>query len=177
VRKIVYYVASSIDGFICRPDHSIEGFVGDGSAVSKYLEDLKTFDTVLMGRKTYEFGYKYGLEPGSPPYPHMQNYIFSKSLRFENQDDCVKVHRPSIDIITSIKKEKGTDIYLCGGGQFAGWLLENEQIDILKLKLNPLVLGDGIRLFGHSKKEMRMQLMETQTFDKGVQIMTYNLHY
>ena len=177
MRRIIYYVATSIDGFISRPDHSIEGFVGDSSAVTRYLEDLQKFDTVLMGRRTYEFGYNYGLEPGKPAYPHMRNYIFSNSLKFSKQHEGVKVLTLSTDIITSIKEEKGTDIYLCGGGQLAGWLLENNQIDILKLKLNPLVLGDGILLFGGSKKETRLELVESEQFDKGVQIMTYRINY
>ncbi len=64
--KIVYYVASSIDGFIAGVNDDISGFVPGGSGVEKYLSDLKSFKTVIMGRRTYEFGYQFGLEPGQP---------------------------------------------------------------------------------------------------------------
>ena len=76
MRRIVYYVAASIDGFISGPDGDIAGFVEGGSGVDKYLDDLGRFDTVIMGRKTYEFGYRFGLQPGQPAYPHMRHFCF-----------------------------------------------------------------------------------------------------
>ena len=177
MRNIVYYVASSIDGFISRPDQSIEGFVGESEGVVKYLEDLRNFDTVIMGRRTYEFGYRYGLQPGQPAYPHMQHYIFSGSLNFDSHHNNVHVCVPDLDIIKKLKEDRGTDIYLCGGGDFAGWLLDNEQIDILKLKLNPLILGRGIRLFGNSTKDVQTEVIESILYDQGLQVITYKIKY
>ena len=84
--KIVYYVATSLDGYISGLNEDISGFVGEGNGVVKYLDDLKSYSTVIMGRKTYEFGYKYGLEPGKLAYPHMDHYIFSSTLRLKDQD-------------------------------------------------------------------------------------------
>ena len=177
MRNIVYYVASSIDGFIARPDHSIEGFVGQGSGLTKYLDDLQHFDTVIMGRKTYEFGYRYGLQPGQPAYLHMKHHIFSRTLRFNNPHDAVHVCPFDLGIIKKLKEEHGTDIYLCGGGDFAGWLLDNAQIDILKLKLNPLILGEGIRLFGSSRKDFLLKLVDSTVYEEGLQIITYGIQY
>lgn len=175
MRKIVYYVASSLDGFICGPHEDISTFVGTGNGVAKYLEDLSDFDTVIMGRKTYEFGYKFGLKPGQRAYPHMTHYIFSNGLTLENSDPKVHVRPVEIERIKELKTETGTDIYLCGGGIFAGWLLDNDLIDALKIKLNPIILGDGVRLFGNSKKALRLELTDTGKFDKGLQIMTFHL--
>ena len=177
MRKIVYYVATSIDGYIAKRDHSIEGFVGDGDAVDQYLNDLQIFDTVIMGRRTYEFGYNYGLVPGEPPYNHMKNYIFSDTLRFENNHPNVIVCPRDLKLVQQLKIEEGTDIYLCGGGDFAGWLLDHEQIDTLKIKLNPLILGDGIRLFGNSTKNCKMELVNSTAYNKGIHIMTYDVLY
>jgi dihydrofolate reductase len=177
MRNIVYYVASSIDGFISRTDQSIEGFVGESEGVVKYLEDLRNFDTVIMGRRTYEFGYRYGLQPGQPAYPHMKNYIFSKSLNFDSHENNVHVCAPDLHLIRKLKEDKGPDIYLCGGGELAGWLLDNEQIDILKLKLNPLILGQGIRLFGNSTKDVQTEVIDSILYDKGLQVITYKMKY
>lgn len=58
MNKIIYYVATSLDGYISGLDEDISGFVGVGSGLQKYLDDLKGFETDIMGRKTYEFGYK-----------------------------------------------------------------------------------------------------------------------
>lgn len=177
MRKIVYYVASSIDGFISGLNEDISGFVSGGNGVDKYLADLANFDTVIMGRSTYEFGYKYGLQPGQPAYPHMKHYIFSNSLKLENSDPRVQVKKLDLNEITKLQKKKGTDIYLCGGGQFAGWLLDHQKIDILKLKLNPLILGEGIKLFGNSTSKYRLDLLDSSTYENGLQIMTFSVIY
>ena len=175
MRRIVYYVAVSLDGFISGPEGDIEGFASGGDGVEKYFSDLKHYDTVIMGRKTYEFGYKFGLQPGQPAYPHMTHYIFSNTLKFLNSDSRVKVCPVSISVVEELKLNSGTDIYLCGGGEFAGWLLDHNQIDVLRIKLNPLILGSGVRIFGDSKHKLHLTLMDSEKFEHGLQIMTYNL--
>ena len=177
MKKIIYYVASSIDGFISGLDGDISGFAQGGNGVEKYLNDLQEFKTVIMGRNTYEFGYQYGLVPGTPAYPHMDHFIFSRTLSFENPHEKVKVKKLELNEIIRIKEEASTDIYLCGGGVFAGWLLENEQIDILKVKLNPLILGQGIKLFGNSKKNYKLNLIHSENYDNGLIINTYEIKY
>ena len=176
MQKIVYYIASSIDGFISGPNDDVSKFIYQGKGVEKYQEDLKSFETVIMGRSTYEFGYKFGATPGhpSPAYPHMKHYIFSNNLIFEYKSEQVEVKKVRIEEIIKIKKESTTDIYLCGGGQFAGWLLDNGLIDQLKLKLNPIILGDGVPLFGNSKTSLVVNLLEKESFDNGLQILTYD---
>ncbi len=177
MRKIVYYVASSIDGFISGLNDDISGFVGTGNGVDKYLADLANFDTVIMGRNTYEFGYKYGLKPGQPAYPHMKHYIFSNNLKLENPNQQVQIKNLDLAEIEKLQKEEGKDIYLCGGGQFAGWLLENKKIDTLKLKLNPLILGEGIKLFGNSSSNYKLALVNSSVYENGLQIMTFRIIY
>ena len=177
MKNIVYYVAISIDGFISGPDEDVSGFIAEGDGLSKYLEDLKDFKTVIMGRRTYEFSYKYGIEPGQPAYPHMQHYIFSKTLRFENQSEKLTICEIDLEIIKDLKRKSKSDIYLCGGGRFAGWLLENEIIDVLKIKLNPLILGDGISLFGTSQKSYQLKLVQNEVFNDGLAILTYQINY
>jgi dihydrofolate reductase len=105
----------------------------------------------------------------------MTHYVFSNSLTFDNPDPKVLVRPIRIEEIDKIKKQNGTDIYLCGGGNFAGWLLNNNQIDILKIKLNPLLLGKGVRILGDAGSDFKLELIETDRYDNGLQIMTYKL--
>jgi dihydrofolate reductase len=177
MRNIVYYVATSLDGFISGPDGDISGFVSKGSGVDQYLQDLQAYDTVIMGRNTYEFGYRFGLTPGQPAYSHMRHYIFSDHLSIEKLHPKVQIKPIQMDEIERIRKETGTDIYLCGGGEFAGWLLDNKKINTLKLKLNPMILSDGVRLFGKSKTKFQLELQESSPYDHGLQIMTYKILY
>jgi len=175
MNKVIYYVAGSLDGFISGVNGDISKFPHKRSAIEKYKADLQNFSTVIMGRKTYEFGYEYGLEPGQPAYPHMQHYIFSKTLKIEELAETVHIEKMTIERIKEIIAASQTNVYLCGGGQFAGWLLDNGLIDRLKLKLNPIIFGDGVRLFGTSKTSLVGKLIENESFDSGLQFLTYDL--
>ena len=174
-RKIIYYVASSLDGYIAGPNADISQFIQKGEGVTQYWQDLQAMDTVIMGRHTYEFGYQYGLQAGQPAYPHMKHYIFSSSLQFEQAHEQVKVCPLDIQLIHDLKQQEGADIYLCGGGTFAGWLLEEGLIDQVKLKLNPIVLGGGTRLFGPSTKTAVLDRQSSVSYEDGMQIITFNL--
>ena len=176
MRKLVYHVATSLDNFIARPDGSTPGFVAEGTAVTDYLETLQTYDTVVMGRATYEAGYAYGVEPGqpSPIYPG-KHYIFSKTLRFEAEphERVNVIDSDPVLFIRQLKQQPGSAIYLCGGGAFAGFSFENGLIDEVIVKLNPIVLGSGIRLFGESQREASLTLLGAKTYESGVVLLTY----
>ncbi|MBO0341692.1 dihydrofolate reductase family protein [Flagellimonas profundi] len=174
MRKIIYYVASSLDGYIAGKNDDISKFILQGEGVEKYRSDVANFRTVIMGRKTYEFGFQYGLKPGQPAYPNMENHIFSNSIKIDNLSEFVKIEKLSVDRVKEIRENANTDIYLCGGGEFAGWLLDNGLIDQLKLKLNPVVLGNGTKLFGSSTTNENWVLTETESFLDGLQILTYD---
>ena len=173
--KIVYYVAVSLDGYISGPEGDNSSFAAGGEGVEKYLADLKEFRTVIMGRKTYEYGYGFGLIPGQPAYPHMQHYIFSTTLQFPEQHDQVHIEKLSIERIIEIRDNSTTDVYLCGGGEFAGWLLDHDLIDVLKMKINPIILGGGVRIFGDSKTQSKLEPIDSERFENGMHIITFEL--
>ena len=177
MRKIIYYVASSIDGFIAGPQGDISSFNTTGNGVDQYLVDLQAFDTVIMGRETYEFGYKFGVKPGMPAYNHMEHFIFSKTLTFENSHEKVHVFPPDLQLVKDLKDQEGSAIYLCGGGIVAGWLLKNKMIDELKIKLNPFIQGEGIRLFGNYIEQVPMLLLDSNGYENGLQILEYKIIY
>ncbi|MEP1097455.1 MAG: dihydrofolate reductase family protein [Cyclobacteriaceae bacterium] len=176
MRKIVYYVASTLDGYIAGPNGDVSQFMQEGEGVDQYLYDLQEFDTVIMGRKTYEFGYQFGLKPGQPAYPHMKHHVFSASLNFKESSEQVQVEKLDLEVVQKLKNGVGSEIYLCGGGEFAGWLLDNQMIDILKIKLNPVFLGGGTRLFGSSKMPCTMKMKDHRPYADGLQIMTFDLN-
>ncbi len=130
-----------------------------------------------MGRSTYEFGYGYGLTPGVAPYPTMKNYVFSKSLRVDAPiDEHLSIVRSdAVSFIRNLKNSDGGRIYLCGGGIFASTLLDNDLIDSLIIKLNPVLLGKGIRLFERSDRKADLALLETKIYQSGVVLLTYSI--
>lgn len=174
MNKIIYYVASSIDGYISGPDDDVSQFAQKGEAVEHYFKDLKDFKTVIMGRRTYEMGYKFGLKEGQAVYPTMKHFIFSNSLKFRKPNPQVCVCPISIDKVNEIKAKSESNIYLCGGGEFSGWLLKNGLVDQIKLKLNPITLGSGIKLFGSLCSINHWELHEYKAFKDGLMLLTYN---
>jgi dihydrofolate reductase len=174
MRKLVYDVAASIDGFISHEDGSVEGLLHEGQHVVDYQERLRSYDTVLMGKKTYEWGYQFGLEPGKRPYPHMRHYVFSRSLRLPGGDVTV-VDRDAIAVVERLKAEEGSDIYLCGGGAFAGFLLDHRLVDRLVIKVNPILFGHGVRLFGGSSTKIAVTAMEARPYSNGVVLLSGDL--
>lgn len=176
MRKLVYYVALSLDGYIAREDGSGRGFLTDGEAVAEYLETVRTYDTVLMGRTTYESGYAYGVAPGqpSPIFPGV-HYVFSKTLRFDAvpHERLRVIDVDPVPVVRQLKSQPGSDVYLCGGGALAGYLLGAGLIDEVIIKLNPLVLGSGIRLFGDHQHEARLTLRHSKGYPDGMVVLTY----
>ena len=177
MKKIIYYVAASLDGYIAGANDDITGFIYEGAGTDQYLQDLKAYNHVLMGRNTYEFGYRFGVKPGapSPTYAHMQQYIISDHLTFEKQDKQVTVLPVDLGVIKNLKQDADTDIYLCGGGKLAGWLLKNKLIDELKIKLSPVILGTGTKLFEEIMTGNMLELIDQKTYDNGLIVLHYRI--
>lgn len=173
MRTLIYHIATSVDGFIADADGSVTGFLMEGEHADDFLRSLSAYDTVVMGRKTYEFAFLFGLKPGEPAYPGLKHYIISSWLRFESNDQVVSVPTCGVERIRALKEEPGKNIWLCGGGHLAGSLLRAGLIDELILKVNPILLGDGIKLFEGGPARSCWELRETKTYTNGVVLQHY----
>jgi dihydrofolate reductase len=179
MRKLVYDVAVTLDGFIAHEDGSWGGFVFEGEHADDYLARLKGYDTVVMGRRTYEAGYPYGMAPGQrgPLYQHMRHFIFSQTLDFGPGAEVEVVRADEVGRVRGLQQEDGSDVYLCGGGAFAGFLLDNGLIDQVVLKLNPVVFGRGVRLFGECTRAARLDLVDSKAYGNGVVLLRYDVRH
>ncbi|GAB3940508.1 dihydrofolate reductase family protein [Spirosoma harenae] len=181
MRKLVYDVAASLDNYISHSDGSIDGFQTEGEFVNNFLERIKSYDIALMGRRTYQWGYAYGLQEGEPAYtqinPDLMNYIFSKTLTFEPGQLIEVINRDEAEFVRTLKSGEGKPIWLCGGGELAATLLDAQLIDELIVKLNPVILGEGVRLFGSSNTKITLQLLESKAYDNGVILVRYQIRY
>ena len=186
MRKLVYYVSVTQDGFIAGPDGEYDFFITNDAfartlnssfpetvptdlrEAAGITEENKVFDTVLMGRKTYEAGLLNGI---ASPYRRLDQYVFSATLDGLPGPDVELVAGDPVAKVRQLKAEDGMDIWLCGGGTLAGVLYG--EIDALILKRHPILIGSGIPLVVGGFAPRRFDLTEQFTVDGGVTISTY----
>jgi len=172
MRKVKYYVATTLDGFIAREDGSWDFFVSEGEHIADYLDSLKSFDAVLMGRKTYEVGLKMGV---TDPYPDLKSYVITQTMT-ESPHEKVKLVSGEIgDFVRELKNEVGQNIYFCGGAELAAQLFAEDLIDEVILKVHPVFIGSGIPLIAGVVKETQMNLISCKSFRTGVVILQYEV--
>ena len=180
--ELIYHVAVSLDHFIADQaliDGDIERslFLFDGDHVADFMEDLKDYDAVLMGRKTYEFGFLLGAKPGEPGYKGIKHYIFSKSLQFDSNEEVELIKEDAVPFIQKLKQQEKGKIWLCGGGELAGTLLEHQLLDRLVLKINPILVGNGTPLFGCKEPRVNLKLLNVKSYSSGVIKSEYTFSY
>ena len=173
MRKLKYHIATTIDGFIAHENHTIDGFVPGGERVDDYLHSLRTdYDVVLMGRRTYEFGFQFGI---TNPYPWMKQYVFSGTMERSPDSNVELVSENVVDFVRKLKDGTGKDIYLCGGANLATSLFREGLIEEILLKLNPVVFGSGIPLFLGAIKQTDLELIDSKRYANGVVFLQYRV--
>lgn len=184
MRTLTYYVAVSLDGRISGPDDDYSAFPMEGDHIEMIkrdypetlpaaalaalgLEPGDRFDTVMMGWNTYAAGFQLGVDD---PYPHLRQYVASRQDR--SVPDGITVVDDPVSTVRALKAEPGdARIWLCGGGQLASALVD--EIDELVLKVNPLVLGDGVPLFAHAYDARAFSLTRATPYESGVVVNEY----
>ena len=181
MRTLTYLVAVTLDGCIAGPDGSFDAFIPEGDHIGAQVErwpetipghyraplgitgENREFDTVIMGRATYEVGSKAGI---TSPYGHLRQIVVSSTMR-ESPDPAVElVHADPLSVVDGLKRQAGSGIWLCGGGALAAALFP--AIDELVLKVHPVVLGRGIPLFAERVDTSRFALVESTRYEPGV---------
>lgn len=174
MRRIILYIATSIDGYIATPDGGVEWLneiPNPNKTDHGYNTLLDSIDVVLMGGRTYHEIIGYGV---AWPYKDKISYVVSR--RDSNVTPNENVHFITEDIIARIselKAETGKDIWLVGGGELTTILLNANLIDEMRLCIAPVILGQGIPLFPNKPKESAWSLTGSQIYDTGIVITTY----
>lgn len=184
MRKLVYYVGVSIDGYIAGPGDEVNFYpLSDDMAGwinARYPETVPThlrsmagledepnraFDTVVMGRRTYYPALAISI---TSPYSHLRQYVVSRSITIDDPTVTLADGDP-IELVRRLKAEDGDkDIWLCGGGTLAGSLLP--EIDELIVKSYPVVAGEGISMFGGRLRPTNFVPTRRESFDNAAQV-------
>ncbi|GAA4589306.1 dihydrofolate reductase family protein [Planotetraspora phitsanulokensis] len=186
MRKLVYYIGVSIDGYIAGPGGEFDFYPlpDDMTAwiTAEYPETVfgpvrsqigldapnGHFDTVVMGRGTYQPGLDVGV---TSPYGHLRQYVVSTSTPEIADPDVELVGGDPVALVQRLKKEDGLDIWLCGGGKLAGSVLP--EIDELIVKSYPVVAGGGISAFSGAFRPTHFTPSRTRSFSNGATVTWY----
>jgi dihydrofolate reductase len=140
-RRVRYHVAVSLDGFIAGPKGEYDWIVSDPSIDFGAL--YKEFDTVVVGRKTYEVMTAQG---GHGAMPGLQVIVFSRSLPPATHPGVRIVNDDPAEVVATLKKTAGRDIWLFGGGNLFRSLLDAGLVDSVEVAVMPVLIGSGIPL-------------------------------
>jgi len=175
MRKIIVSIATSADGFIARKDGGVDwldrprpkGNYGMG-------EFVKSIDTILLGRKTYDFVVRFVKEGGSvPSMGDIKRYAFSRKPPRKVLPGFEFVKEPVKDFAKSLRAKKGKNIWMMGGGGTIASFLDAGEIDEFIIHVLPVFIGEGIPLIAPHHRTVRLKLLSTKKFPDGV----VRLHY
>ena len=169
MRKVVYGVGISLDGYIARPDGSVDYL----SMPKDYSMGpfIKRMDVALMGRNTYEAGLK--MSGGTFDSQGIKCYVFSRSEPAGERGGVTFVGESPKEFVAALRKKKGKDIWLMGGGELTRDFLREDLVDEIYLGVLPVLIGEGIRAFPDGFPQREFALRENKTFSKGLIALKY----
>jgi len=161
MRKVVYGVAMSLDGFIAGPNGEYDWIVMDPDIDFAAL--MAPFDTFLIGRKTFEMMRQMG--DAAPPAPGIQNIVFSRTLRPE---DCpgATLSNDAVRVVAGLRTKPGKDIAVFGGGELFRSLLAAGLVDQISVSVIPVLLGGGVPLLPPPADRARLKLNTHRVYEK-----------
>lgn len=173
MRPVILYIATSLDGYIARPDDQIDWLETvpnpDGLDYG-YQAFLDSIDTTLMGYRTYQVIRGFG---GSFPYPTKTNYVFSRVSHLPDDNPVLFVNESPADFVRKLVQQPGGAIWLIGGGQLVSLLLQASLVDQLIVSVMPVLIGQGLPLAGLLAHDVSLRLTDSQIFTTGVVQLTY----
>lgn len=167
-RKISCYIAASLDGYIATKDDSLDWlFKVEGEGDAGYAEYMSRIDTIVMGRRTYEW--VMAQENGAFPYTEQDCYVFTSSRTGE--DAFVTFTDEGVASFAKRLREKpGKDIWVVGGSGLLHAFLQEQLIDEFIISIAPTLIGDGIPLFQESAFEQEFTLKSTKQYGQFAQL-------
>ncbi len=168
MRKVVLGLGISLDGYIARPDGSVDFlFMPKDYSMAPFF---KTVDVAILGRKTYEDSLKMG---GSFGAWKMKFYVLSRTLPPGERNGVTFTNDSPTAIVSAIRKKPGKKIWLMGGGELARDFLKEDLVDELYMGIVPTLLGQGIPLFPSGFPQREFDLLENKTYSQSLITMRY----
>ena len=171
-RKVIVHIATSADGYIARSDGDLEWLTSRPAPKGFYGMDafMKSIDTKVLGRKTYELSLQLGAKFDSSD----RNIVFSRHSPPASAPLGVEfVNEPIGPFMSRLRQQPGKDIWLMGGGEIIASFLDERAIDEFVISVVPVFIGEGIPLIARRHRHVPLDLLSNERFDDGL----VQLHY
>ena len=173
MRTLTLFIAISLDGYIAKPNDDLSFL----QVVEKEGEDYgyaaftATIDTIILGRKTYDYVLK---EIGASHYDNGQRDVYVITRTEKQSVGRTLFYTGNLtDLVQRLKSGNGKNIYCDGGAEIINELLQSNLIDEFIISIIPILVGNGTRLFKDDRPEQKLSLVNVKTFDTGLT----QLHY
>jgi len=171
MRQVILYIAISLDGYIARENGDLDwlSLVESPGEDYGYEAHLKTIDTVIMGRKTYEKVLSFGI-----PFPHKDRKCYVISNSKTGSDENVEFYNQPIEkLIAELKAQEGKNIFIDGGAQLVNDMIKKDLIDLYTVSVIPTLLGQGISLWQGKYSQLNLSLLSSTSFPSGLVQLCY----
>lgn len=172
MRPVRYNVVSSLDGFIATENGGYDWIPHDDTVDFAAL--FAKVDTILLGRTSYELVMQ---QEEKPWHPHTRVYVFSTTLRHHHHERVTIINDNAADVVASLRRESGGEIWLFGGSKLFSSLLAAGQVDKVEVTVAPVLLGGGIPLNLHGTPMATMTLDSTKTYPSGLVTLNYSVNH
>lgn len=170
-RKVILYIAMSLDGYIAKPNDDLDflSIVQKEGEDYGYTEFINSIDTVILGRKTYDWVMKQ-----VPEFPHADKNVYIITRTPQPGIGKTEFYSGDLkELVIHLKEAGGKNIFIDGGAEVVNELLRQNLIDEFIISIIPVLVGNGTRLFKEGRPEQRLKLVDTRQFDTGLA----QLHY
>ena len=185
MRKLIFFMHTSLDGFVARPNGEINWINLDDAMFDFVATMTEQADTALYGRVTYEIMQSYWPKAGEQPnaskhdkehstwYNKVSKVVLSNTMQEAGLQNTKVISGQLADNINKLKQLEGKNIIIFGSPGASQSLLNEGLIDEFWLFVNPIILGKGMPLFKNMSGTIKLKLVECKTFACGV----IALHY
>jgi dihydrofolate reductase len=169
MRRLRYQVATSLDGYIAGPNGEFDWIVQDPDI--NFAELFAQFDTVVMGRKTFE-----ATKAAGGVMPDLDVVVYSKTLRPADYPDVTVINRDPVKHVQSLKSTNGKDIWLFGGGALFRTFVEGGVVDTVEPAVVPVLLGCGVPMLPAPYLKTTLALTKHRFYQKsGIMLLEYSI--
>jgi dihydrofolate reductase len=178
-RRIVAYIATSADGYIARPDGDVEWLNRRPHTMDYGMRQFyATIDTILWGRKTYDWLLRYQARQGKTEGlfdTKVANYVFSRNPPSQPPDGVAFVSEPVKAFAQRLRATPGRRIWMMGGGELIASFLDAGEIDEFDIHVIPVFIGEGIPLVAPRHRDVELRLRSSRKYPDGVVRLRYEV--